>query len=104
MSTPFEIPMKASTTQKLTVKLRNATYIIRARWNTAASVWVIDLLTPDGVEVLTGIPMVCGADLLEQFAYMDFGGQLIAQTDNDVTVPPVFANLGDSGHLYYVTP
>lgn len=52
--------------------------------------------------ILTGIPIVTGSDLLEQFGYLKFGGKLIAQTDTDTLAVPNFNNLGSSGNLFFV--
>jgi hypothetical protein len=53
---------------------------------------------------LSGVPIITGADLLAQYAYMNFGGQLRAQTDGNLTAVPTYENLGNAGHLYFVTP
>jgi hypothetical protein len=46
--------------------------------------------------------LVTGADLLEQFGYLDLGGAFIVQTDHDIDAVPTFANLGTAGRLYFV--
>lgn len=80
-------------TQKLDVK-----------YNKAATCWVVDILDQDGNPILMGVPLVTGCDLLEQFAYLGFGLQMIAQTDFDTDAVPTFENLGREGHLYLLTP
>lgn len=71
-------------------------------WNAAANCWVCDIANSDGVPILQGVPLVCGADLLEQFGYLELGGQMLAQTDHATDVPPTYSNLGIAGHLYYL--
>lgn len=59
--------------------------------------------------VLLGVPLVTGADLLEQFGYLAIGAQAIMTT---MTIGPGvspdevpgFRNLGIDGHLYVTTP
>ena len=97
MSTPYEVPL-VNFPQRVSVAFGGATYILTARWNTAASVWVMDIADQDSNPVLQGIPMVGNTDLLEQFNYLNFGGRLIAQTDHDTDAPPTYDNLGTSGH------
>jgi hypothetical protein len=63
--------------------------------------WVVDLLDDQDNPVVSGIPLVTGANLLEQYDYLNFGGQLIVQTDHDVDKIPTFENLGDECHLYF---
>lgn len=74
------------------------------KWNTPANCWVVDMSTDDGNPVARGIPLVTGANLLEQYGYLGLGGQMFAQTDNNVDAVPTFANLGTTGHFYFTTP
>lgn len=101
MSTAYEIPLKASA-QNFTIAFPNATYEVTVKWNVFANCWVIDFLDNNGNEVLTGVPLVTGVDLLAQFPDLNFGGQLIVQTDHDTDAVPTFDNLGDTGHVYLV--
>jgi hypothetical protein len=75
---------------------------MRLSWNTKAACWVIDISDSAGNPILQGVALVCGADLLEQFAYLDLGGQMIAQTDHATDAPPTYTNLGSSGHLLFL--
>jgi len=99
--TPFEVPLTA-TPQRVSVTLGTETYLMTVRWNKPAQCWVFDLANQGGTEILTGVPIVTGADLLEQFEYMEFGGALIAQSDSDIDTVPTFTNLGTEGHLYFI--
>lgn len=72
------------------------------RWNKFSACWCVDLADADGNRLVDSVPLVTGADLLGQFGYMEFGGQLIAQTDGDPTAVPAFDNLGQEGHVYFV--
>ena len=100
-TTAYEIPLQA-TPQTLAITLAGVQYKLTVRWNNINQSWVIDVADSNGNKILSGIPMVTGADLLEQFGYLDFGGELIVQTDNDPDAVPMFTNLGDTGHLYFV--
>lgn len=100
--TAFEVPLSPQP-QTFNIVLNGVQYRMLFKWNTVAAAWVLDILQPDSTLVLTGIPLVCGADLLEQFDYMGFGFQLVSQTDGDTTAPPTFTNLGVEGRLYVVT-
>lgn len=71
-------------------------------WNRAALCWVLDIYDVNDVPILQGVPLVCGADLLEQFAYLGLEGQLLAQTDHATDTPPTYDNLGLAGHLYFL--
>lgn len=102
--TPFEIPLQPSAAQKLVVTMANVQYTLTFRWNVPANAWIVDFADENGAPIVEGIPIVTGADLLAQLRYLNFGGALIAQTDNDQDAVPTFSNLGVTGHVYFVTP
>ena len=104
MTTPFLVPTNPYN-QSFVVSLNGTTYSFTIRWNNdpSAQNWVIDVYDINNNPVVTGIAMVTGANLLEQFDYLDFGGALIAQTSNEANVVPTYADLGSTGNLYFVT-
>lgn len=63
---------------------------------------MLDISTSDDTPVRSGVPLVTGADLMEQFEYLGLGGELVVQSDTDVDAVPTFSNLGTIGHLYYL--
>jgi hypothetical protein len=99
--TAFLVPL-LPTPQTLTISLAGVRYQLTVRWNQINKSWVIDIADNSGNPILTGIPMVTGADLLEQFGYLGFGGKLVAETSSDLFAVPTFANLGNDGQLYFV--
>ena len=68
----------------------------------AAGVWVLDIADASGNDILSGLPLVTGADLLAQYGYLGFGGGLWVQTASAPDAPPTFDNLGDDGQVYWV--
>lgn len=102
MSTPYEIPL-SPLPQTFSIDLGSKTYQLTLTYNGVSGIWVLDIADQTGVTILTGIQVVTGCDLLEQFGYLNFGGRLIAQTDHDADAPPSLTNLGTTGHLYFVT-
>lgn len=99
--TPFLIPL-SPTPQTLSVALAGVTYQLTVRWNEQNQAWTLDIADNSGNPILSGIPLVTGEDLLAPFGYLNFGGQLIVQTSNDVDAVPTFQNLGSTGNLYFV--
>jgi hypothetical protein len=99
--TPFEIPLSPQA-QFFQIEFGGVTYQLRAAWCDPGECWVLDINEPDGTPVLSGVPLVTGADLLDQFAYLGIGGQLIVQTDHDINAVPTDTNLGSTGHVYFV--
>lgn len=99
--TAYEIPLQP-TPQTLTVTLVGVQYQFTVKWNEPNLSWVLDIADSNSVAIVNGIPLVTGEDLLGQLGYLDIGGSLYAQTDNDTNAVPTFVNLGTQGHLYFV--
>ena len=99
----YEIPLQP-TPQTLSVSLGSVQYRLTVRWNPVMGAWVLDIANEDRVDILTGIPIVTGVDLLAQYAYLNFGGALVALTDSEADLIPDFNSLGVTGHLYWIAP
>ena len=100
-TTAYEIPLD-SDLQTFQVSLNGTTYQIRLLWNYFEGGWFIDLQDTSGNAIIGSMPLVTGADLLEQFAYENFGVHLVVQTDHDVFAVPTYDNIGVTSHLYSV--
>ena len=98
----YEIPLSPEL-QTFSIELAGVAYRLNLWWNEVVSAWVVDIADSKENPILRGIPLVANVDLLEPYPYLNFGGQLIAQTDNNIEIPPMFDNLGVTGHLYFVT-
>lgn len=96
----FEIPL-SPTPQKFSISLANVLYTLTLKWNPAAGVWVMDIADDSDTPIVNGIPLVSGSDLLEQYAYLGIDGAMYAETEGSL-LPPTYANLGITGHLYFV--
>lgn len=107
MYTNLEIPTQGGRPFIEEVTIRGVTYTFRFNWNKRAECWVMDIFNDTAeFKILCGIPLVTGADLLEQFLYIELGkaGFLTALTFGPGIPPdqvPTFFNLGIDGHLYY---
>ena len=99
--TVYEIPLIAQS-QKFSITLAGINYNLQLVWNAYMQAWVLDINDTNNAPVIGGIPLVTGADLLEQYGYLVFGGQLIVQTDNNPDVLPTLDNLGSTSHLFFV--
>jgi hypothetical protein len=100
-TTPYLIPL-TNTNQSLSVTLAGVQYQLRVIWNAINESWTLDISDSSGNAILTGIPLVTGVDLLGQFGYLNFGGQLIVQSANDPDLVPGFTELGETGFVYFV--
>jgi hypothetical protein len=98
----FEIPL-ISAPQKFTISLAGVAYNMTLRWNDLGQCWCIDIADQSNTSLVSGLPLVPGIDILEQYEYLGIGGQLVVSTDYDKLAPPTSSNLGSQSHLYFVT-
>lgn len=99
--TVYKLPLSPQA-QKFSIILGNKVYNVTQKWNYVSQLWMLDFADTNDNPILQGVPLITGADLFEQYAYLGFGGQLRAQTDNNPSVPPNFTNLGSDANVYYV--
>ncbi|WP_158810244.1 hypothetical protein [Beijerinckia sp. L45] len=103
MTTVFEIPLSPQPTT-MTIALGPTTYKLRFHYaNVDQGGWLLDISDASGNALVCGIPLVTGADLLAQYAYLGFAGKLFVMTDGDRGAVPTFENLGDTAHVYFAT-
>lgn len=101
--TAYEIPLRAEA-QTFVITLGGASRRLTTRWNDATAAWLLEIATPDGIPILTGIPLVPGADLLGQHQHLELGGQIWVQSLSDANRVPGLNDLGTDGLVFYVTP
>lgn len=103
MTTYYEIPLSPKP-QTFNIPLVGVTYGFTTKWNIFNASWILDISDASGNAILSGIPLITGADLLAQYGYLAFGFKLVCQTDNDPDAVPTYENLGETGHLYAIVP
>ncbi len=104
--TPYLIPTQPQA-QQMQITLGTVAYNLVLRWNVPNNSWMMDILDDSGNQILSGVPLVTGEDLLSQFAYLEIGGsigagELQVQTTSDTFAVPTYANLGTDGNLYWL--
>lgn len=102
MSTPFVVPFLIGQPQKLSIVLSATRFNLRVYWNDPNQCWNLDISDASNNAILQGIPLITGANLLSQYAYLGIPGKLIVQTTNNADAVPTFTNLGNTGNLYYL--
>lgn len=107
MTTASLIPLQPQS-QQLQITIGSVPYNLIVQWNAPNASWMMDILDQDNNQILSGVPLITGADLLEQFEYLMIGGAIDAgemqvQTTSDTFAVPTYANLGTDGNLYWVT-
>lgn len=100
----FLIPL-LNIPQDFLITLANRELRLVTKWNPSdEGGWVLDI--HDGetdTSIIAGIPMVTGADLLEQYEYLGLNGKLVVFTDGAETQVPTLENLGTESNLYFQT-
>lgn len=103
MTTFFTIPLQAQPLT-MTITLSGVTYTLTFNYrDTDQGGWVMDIGDSANNPILQGVPLVTGANLLAQYAYLGFVGGFWVQTLDDPDSVPTFENLGTDGLLFYVT-
>lgn len=82
--------------QSFGIALGGREYRLTLRWFEPCG-WLLDVATAREEPLLSGIPLVAGCDLLEQYAYLEFGGRLYVSSD----LPPTLDNLGTDAELVF---
>jgi hypothetical protein len=103
-----EIPLQGRP-QRFTIALGEPTWLLRFQFRVNAGspfgnadgTWILDIAEVDGAMVAAGIPLITGANLLEQYDYLGFEGELWAAREGS-DEPPTYFGLGITSHLYWV--
>lgn len=84
-----EIPLSPNS-QSFNITLAGVDYQMRVVWRGVC--WFLDLMDSAGNLIIGGIPLITGADLLEQYAYLNFGFSLYVLCDDPASENPTQPN------------
>ncbi|HHS9617944.1 TPA: phage baseplate plug family protein [Raoultella planticola] len=98
--TVSEIPLSPDN-QIFAITLAGQNFQMSITWR--AAFWCLDIMDSSGADLIKGIPLITGADLLAQYYYLGLGFSLYVGCDNPVNENPTQTDLGISSHLYVVT-
>ncbi|EBU1222846.1 hypothetical protein CMS32_22630, partial [Salmonella enterica] len=87
-----EIPLSPDN-QQFRVLLGGTTYTLRIIWRDAAG-WIMDVMDSSGAVLLSGVPLVTGVNLLQQYPQSGIDGELVVVTDKGAPEDPTKDNLG----------
>lgn len=96
----IEIPLNSNPEQKFKINIKGSTYDIRVILNSRTGNWSLSI-SQGGIDLVNGIIMVGGADLVKQFN-LDFKNMFIINLENskeDATK----TNLGTGSKLFILT-
>ena len=96
-----EIPLTADN-QTFSITLNGNSLTMRIVWRDTMG-WILDLKDSSDTDLIAGIPLVTGVDLLAQYAYLGLGFGLAVACDEPGVEYPTQTGLGTTSHLYAVT-
>ncbi|UIA94539.1 hypothetical protein LU632_25975 (plasmid) [Erwinia tracheiphila] len=97
----YEIPLIAGA-QTFLITMNGGQYQLTLLWrDTSGGGWFLDIADANGNDILGGVPLVTGVDLLAQYAYLGFTVGLWVYTDANPYAVPTWDNLGSESHLYF---
>lgn len=73
-----EIPLVADN-QTFATTINGTVYHLSVIWR--GEYWVLDLADSNGSAIISGMPMITGADLLAQYRYINLGFSLVVLCD-----------------------
>lgn len=97
-----QIPL-APKAERFSIAMAGVTRILTLHWCAPMTQWCLDIADADSVPIVQGLPLITGADLLGQYAYLGLGGALYVQSDDAADAVPTRDNLGSISRLYFVT-
>ncbi|KAA2237666.1 phage baseplate plug family protein [Salinarimonas soli] len=99
----YEFPLTTGP-QAFSLRLGDTEYRLRLTYRRAPEAgWILDIgRAADGVPLLSGLPLVTGADLLAQHAHIGIPGSLYVVTDGNPDAVPAFDDLGGRTRLLFV--
>ena len=99
----IELPIAADTPhQSFSVQLDGALYTVRLRYNTRAGHWILDLFTFAGEQLVAGLALRLGVDLLSQYRSAEMPpGSLFVLNYVDPYAEPDRDNFGQDVMLIY---
>ena len=99
----FQIPLTPNP-QRFTVTLSGITYVFVLKYqNVEEGGWVFDIFDASQNPIVCGVPLVTGANLLDQYPHLGFNGRLWVQNLNTPDEVPTFGNLGTEVIVMWVT-
>lgn len=93
-----EIPLKKNN-QEMNILLSGTVYHLIIKHNEYCG-WVLDVMSQAKTPILTGIPIVYGVDILEQYQYIGINGVLVFYCD-DPESEKEQSELGRKNRIYF---
>lgn len=97
------IPITANVpSQTFRITLNSVSYNMEARWNSRAAFWSLDIADENQNDIINGIALKAGCNLLEPFNF-GIGGLYLYDT-TEANLEATLSNIGSDTILVYLTP
>ena len=96
----IEIPLNSNPEQRFSVVINETKYEVRVILNSRTGIWTMDL-SVQGQEVITGIALLAGVDIFEQYN-LNIGKGYIVNLENSRRDPSK-TGLGRNSKLFILT-
>jgi len=91
-----KIPL-TPTSQTLTISLVGTSYNFQIIWR--GNQYILDIFDINNNAIVTGISLVTGVNLMEQFRYLNLGFNMFVSTDITPNLDVNYPDLGVTAHL-----
>lgn len=95
-----EIPLSPEN-QRFSISVAGQSLQMAVTWR--AAFWCLDIMDSTGADLIKGIPLITGANLLAQYRYLGLSFSLYVNCDDPANDNPTQTDLGIKSHLYAVT-
>lgn len=96
----YEIPLSAGA-QTFNVQIFANTYQMRLLFADSQNpCWLLDIADRDGNDLVCGIPLIPGGDMLEQYPEIGFGFALRCAVARSAAAVPSYEDMGGALRLY----
>lgn len=89
----------------MTVTLGQTLYDVRFYYNDVEDGgWYVDFRDADNNPILLGQALTAGENVLQQFDYLGFPGEIWVSVNYDYNLEPDFNNIGSTGKVVFYVP
>lgn len=96
----IEIPLNSSPEQLFSIVLNEESYDVRVVLSSRTGIWTLSL-SQNGVDIITGVALVGGVDIFEQYPLPIQNAYVV--NIEDPSLDPSKTNLGTSARLFILT-
>lgn len=94
----YELPTTNKPSQEFVCELNKVKYLFRVQLNVRGGIWTLDVNTSEDIPIILGLPLVMGADLLNNERFTT--GRLFLVDYSGSGLDPTAKNFGNYGLVW----